>query len=334
MRVIAEGDLSTLNTLRIPSESDYLVYADTDSEVVDAIRFARDQSCDLKVLGGGSNVVLPSRVSGVVLKLTNDRLEVLEEDTESVLVRVGAGHDWHSWVMTSLEKGWYGLENLAYIPGTVGASPVQNIGAYGVEVESFIETVHYIELKTELKVSLSHAQCEFAYRESIFKQALDQRVAITHVDFRLNKTPAPNFGYAPLNQFAEERGAPTPEELAQWVIEVRRSKLPDPAELPNAGSFFKNPVISQAEFDALKVRFPDAPSYLHENGDKVPAGWLIDRLGFKGRRIGPVGVHEHQALVLVNFGGDATDVGHAADEIKAAVFKQYGVRLEQEPRPF
>lgn len=326
--------LKTFNTLGVNAFAEYMTQVSSIDALKEVIEYASDANLPIKVLGGGSNVVLANEVSGLVLQYTNDSLEMLSEDEEYVLVRVGAGLNWHEWVMSSLKKGWFGLQNLAYIPGLVGAAPVQNIGAYGVEVKSVIRLVKGVMLDTGEEFELSNEACQFAYRESIFKHELNEKVLITSVDFRLSKTPQVDVSYAPLDQMAKEQGMPTPLTLANWVIEVRKSKLPSPDILPNAGSFFKNPVITFQQFDRLSEQFEHVPSYPQKEGVKVPAGWLIDQMGFKGKSFGPVSVHKQQALVLINEGGSGEDVLAAAQQIKQAVFDRYGIAIEQEPRIF
>jgi UDP-N-acetylmuramate dehydrogenase len=334
MKLQAQYSLRLLNTLAIDSTAEYFVDANNIADVEESLRYAQQHNLAVKVLGGGSNVVMADQVSGLVLKYSADKCVVLKETETSVRVMVDAGFNWHDFVLYSLEKGWYGLENLSYIPGLVGASPVQNIGAYGVEVKDFIVSVNGMYLNSGQRFSLSAEQCEFEYRESCFKQALNAQTLITSVEFELSKLANVKIGYAPLNSMAEERGVPTPKQLSEWVIEVRQSKLPDPIELPNAGSFFKNPVISLAQFEEFKIEYPNAPNYPQENLVKLPAGWLIDQLGLKGKAFGPVSVHKNQALVLVNNGGTGMDVVLAATEIKRLVKEKYKIELEQEPRLF
>jgi UDP-N-acetylmuramate dehydrogenase len=320
--------------MAIDSVADYLVEIESVDEFSQVLELAKQKNLPIKVLGGGSNVIMADAVSGLVLRYVGCRVEVVKEDQESVQVRVEAGLNWHQFVLMSLDNGWNGLENLSYIPGHVGACPVQNIGAYGVEVKDLIDTVEGVYIDSGESFSLSNAQCEFAYRESVFKQALNGKTLISHVTFKLSKLNDVNVAYAPLNQMAEEQGVPTPKQLSEWVISVRQSKLPDPADLPNAGSFFKNPVVSQAQFEELDSRYENMPSYANDAGVKLPAGWLIDKLGLKGHSFGSVSVHKRQALVLVNQGGTGKDVLSAAEDIKQRVKVEYGVRLEQEPRLF
>ncbi len=334
MEIKKKYPLINNNTLAIDSTAEYFAQPENESEVQACLHYASEHNLAVKVLGGGSNVVMSDCIEGLVLKYIGQKCEVLCEDQNGVTVRVDAGYNWHEFVMFCLSKGWYGLENLAYIPGCVGAAPVQNIGAYGVEVKRCICSVSGVYLHDGNKFRFSNEQCVFDYRESCFKQALNGQTLITYVEFELTKVASVQVEYSPLNLMAKERGVPTPQELAQWVIEVRQSKLPDPNVLPNAGSFFKNPVVPEDKFEKLLSRFPELPGYPQKKGVKLAAGWLIDRLGFKGKEFGPVSVHEMQALVLVNKGGSGRDVLNAAEQVCDAVYERYGVRLEQEPRLF
>lgn len=322
------------NTLGINATAEFFARAASIGEVKECLAFAVDNHLHVKVLGGGSNVVMASHVNGLVLSYSNRDLSVLSETNKDVTIKVGAGYDWHEFVLFCLSQGWYGLENLSFIPGTVGAAPVQNIGAYGVEVKDFISSVLGVMLIDGSAFVKGRASCGFAYRESCFKQELDGKVLITDVEFTLSKEPCVQVDYAPLDKMAEERGLPSPHELSDWVVQIRKSKLPDPRVMPNAGSFFKNPVVSKVKFQELSGRYPNMPNYPQAEGVKLPAGWLIDNLGLKGRVFGRVQVHSMQALVLVNNGGSSQDVLAAAELIKGAVQKAYGVQLEQEPRAF
>lgn len=334
MQVSRGVSLKQFNTLKVNAEAEYFCRIQSDTDIQKAIQFAQDQSLDIKVLGGGSNVVMSSRIQGLVLLVNSVGVDVIEQDDESVCLKVAAGENWHEFVMWSLRQGYYGLENLALIPGSVGAAPVQNIGAYGVEVERFICKVEAFDLKTGEMKEFDRTECQFAYRESIFKNEYDGHYVIANVVFRLNKQADVKVEYAPLNQMAEEQGLPTPMQLAQWVIDVRNQKLPNPSELPNAGSFFKNPVVSNEKFRDLEQQYPGMPHYVQEVGVKLPAGWLIDQLGLKGHSFGHVRIHDKQALVLINQGGAAEDIANATKQIKQTVKQAYGIELEQEPRVF
>jgi UDP-N-acetylmuramate dehydrogenase len=269
-----------------------------------------------------------------VIRIANRGIALLEETSDTVLIGVQAGENWHELVIQCLKKGWFGIENLSLIPGSVGAAPMQNIGAYGVEVKQVIEHVHYYDLgKKEMKI-LSNAECRFGYRESIFKQELKDKAVIWQVDFRLSKQPSAKMEYGDIKAVLDGKGLlnPTPKDVSDAVIQIRQSKLPDPAEIGNAGSFFKNPVVDVAIYNVLKENYPEAPSYPAGDGlVKIPAGWLIEKAGWKGKTIGNYGVHARQALVLVNYGGaKGSDIYQLAKDIQADVLAKFGVELQME----
>ncbi len=334
MKIESQFPLLEFNTLAIKANAQYAATVKTPSELEQCLEFARSKQLEVKVLGGGSNVVMADYIPGLVLMYGDQTCELLSESDSQVTIKVGAGYNWHEFVMFCLLQGWYGLENLVYIPGSVGAAPVQNIGAYGVEVKDLISSVRGVYLDSGKSFELTSAQCEFSYRESCFKQGLNGKTIITSVTFTLSKLASVSVGYAPLDKLAQQHGTPSPLELASWITELRQSKLPNPSELPNAGSFFKNPVVSQVDFKRLIGRFPQMPNYPQGKNVKLAAGWLIDQMGFKGRSFGLVGVHEKQALVIVNKGGSGAQVLDAAKQIKLAVKECYGIELEQEPRVF
>lgn len=326
--------------MAVPALADHFIELECEQDVVRALSIINTENrtdeslsdCVL-VLGEGSNLVLNNQFRGWVLWNQIKGVEVLDENDSEILVKVGGGENWHKFVQTCLDNGWYGLENLSLIPGTVGASPVQNIGAYGVEVKEFIEQVTFVELKSAQIQYYNSTQCEFEYRESVFKTKLRNQTIITHVTFRLSKVLKPNLTYGPLQDLMEKNDL-SAQEISDRVVEVRKSKLPDPNELPNAGSFFKNPVVDSAQHDKLISRFPDIVSYSQSNGElfKIAAGWLIDNAGWKGFKKGSVGVHDKQALVLVNRGGKGSDILNLAEDIKSSILDKYGVSLEIEPR--
>ena len=281
------------------------------------------------LLGEGSNTVFIEDYNGAVLLNQIKGLEV-SESHEAFHLRVGAGENWHRLVTTALEQGWHGMENLALIPGSVGASPIQNIGAYGLEVGTFIETVEMVDRASGNVVILSHDECCFGYRDSVFKQELSGKVIITHVNFVLPKNYQLNTSYGELSTLSD----PTPKTIFDKVISVRSSKLPNPEKLGNAGSFFKNPVIDVARFNTLKEENPEIPFYnIGGNQVKIPAAWLIDQCGFKGKQTGDVRCHPTQPLVLTNLGkATGKDVVKMAQDIMAAVESKFGVPLEPEVR--
>ncbi len=287
------------------------------------------------VLGGGSNVVLTRDVAEVVLKVEVKGLRLVAETADAWVVEAGAGERWHDLVAWTLDQGWPGLENLALIPGTVGAAPVQNIGAYGVELAERFESLDGVDLVTGRGVTLDGAMCRFGYRDSVFKHELAGKTVITSVRLRLPRPWRPVLGYLELERKVAETGNAHPDArtVFDWVCAIRRHKLPDPATLGNAGSFFKNPVVSAEQCRDIIGRDPEVVHYLLPDGRvKLAAGWLIDACGWKGKTVGRAGVYEKQALVLVNRGGaSGAEVVTLARAIQESVYGRFGIRLEPEP---
>jgi UDP-N-acetylmuramate dehydrogenase len=295
------------------------------------------------VLGGGSNLVITGDVRPLVLKVEMAGRRLLRETDKGWLVEAGAGENWHRFVQWTIEQGWPGLENMALIPGTVGASPVQNIGAYGVELQDRFHSLDAVDLHTGQVFTLEAAQCGFGYRDSVFKHApadarglgLAGRALITRVRFWLPKPWQPVLGYADIERRMQETGNPAPDArtLFDWVVAIRRAKLPDPAVIGNAGSFFKNPTVTPEQCADIIAREPRVVHYPMPDGTvKLAAGWLIDACGWKGRGVGNAGVYEKQALVLVNRGGaTGGEVMTLARAIQTSVYERFGIRLEPEP---
>lgn len=285
------------------------------------------------VLGGGSNVLLTGAVKGTVLLNRIPGIELIEEDEDSVVLRVGAGEVWHHFVEHVIAQGWGGVENLSLIPGTVGAAPIQNIGAYGVEVKDVIHSVEAWHWEQRNFIRIAAADCHFGYRDSIFKAALKDKAVVTRVNFRLSKKPVLHTEYGAIRDELQAMDVPASlANVAAAVVRIRRSKLPDPAQIGNAGSFFKNPVVPAALFEELRQRFPEMPSYTSpDGGRKLPAGWLIEHCGWKGFREGDAGVHARQALVLVNYGKAAgSDIKKLSERIMDSVAQEFGISLERE----
>lgn len=285
------------------------------------------------VLGGGSNVLLTAPLRGTVLLNRIRGIEKISEDAESLSLRVGAGESWHELVQYAIGNALGGIENLALIPGTVGAAPIQNIGAYGVEVKDAISEVQAWHWERGEMISLRGDECRFGYRDSIFKQELKGKVVVTHVCFRLSKHPKLHTEYGAIRDELAIMGAePSVQSIAQAVINIRRSKLPDPAQIGNAGSFFKNPTVSESDFEMLRTRFPLMPFYSLPDGNvKLPAGWLIEHCGWKGFREGDTGIHAKQALVLVNYGSATGEkVWALSERIIESVRAEFGISLERE----
>jgi UDP-N-acetylmuramate dehydrogenase len=287
----------------------------------------------LLILGGGSNVLFTKDVHGYVLKNEVSGIDIVKEDEDHVYVKAGAGENWHQLVLFCLEHNLAGMENLALIPGNVGASPMQNIGAYGVEVRDVFEHLEAFSIPDRKTVTFSNSDCEFGYRDSVFKNRYKNQFVITHVTFRLNKHPVYHTSYGALNDELDKLGRLVNiHSIADAVINIRRSKLPDPAVIGNAGSFFKNPTVSSMVYDQLKIRYPSIPGYPQgSNMVKLAAGWLIEQAGWKGYREGDAGCHAKQALVLVNYGAaSGSQIYQLSQKIRKSVMDKFGVELERE----
>jgi UDP-N-acetylmuramate dehydrogenase len=327
--------LDCFNTLRLPARAAWFAAVDS----VDGLRAVLDdprvQGLPRLVIGGGSNLVLAGDFAGLVLHVAFHGRSCVQQDEGAFYIRAGGGENWHDFVRWTLEMGWPGLENLSLIPGTVGAAPVQNIGAYGLEMAEYFYSLRAYDLDTGKTVGFDKRDCAFGYRDSFFKQAGKGRYLIAAVTFRLPKKWKPVTGYADVSRELEAQGiaVPTPLQLSDAVIAVRRRKLPDPAEIGNAGSFFKNPVVSADDHARLVAAHPGLPSYPQADGGvKLAAGWLIEQAGWKGRCLGPVGCYEKQALVLVNHGGaTGADVLAVSAAVRSDVRVRFGVDLEPEP---
>lgn len=288
----------------------------------------------LKIIGGGSNILLTQDQDAYILKNEIKGIEIIDEDSDEVLVKVGAGENWHNLVLWTISHGLGGIENLALIPGCVGAAPMQNIGAYGVEQESVFHSLKAIDLKQGTSKLFFREDCQFGYRESVFKNELKDRYIITHVNYIFTKNPQLNTSYGAINSKLKENGIdkPTIADVAEAVIEIRKSKLPDPKHIPNTGSFFKNPIVSVEKYERLKAEFPDMPSYpVDDQHVKIPAAWMIERAGYKGKQIGDAGTHKSHALVLVNYGGaTGKEMMAFATSIQDGVETMFSIRLVPE----
>jgi UDP-N-acetylmuramate dehydrogenase len=292
------------------------------------------QGIERLVLGGGSNVLLTRDFEGLVIKIGLKGIQKIREDQHHVWLKVAAGENWHEFVLHCIEQGYAGVENLSLIPGTVGAAPMQNIGAYGVEIKEVFEELTALNIATQQLVTFDLPTCRFGYRESIFKHEAKGRYIIVDVTFRLNKVPTYHVNYGDIQQTLAEMGVSdlSIKAVSDAVIRIRQSKLPNPAEIGNAGSFFKNPEIPKEQFEQLKAQHPTMPGYETSPATmKVPAGWLIEQAGWKGHRSGNVGVHARQALVLVNYGGGTgLEIKALSEKIQASVFERFGVKLQAE----
>ena len=328
MTVRDNCSLADRNTFGMDVRADSLIDWASTEELKNALHGIEKP---ILMIGGGSNLLFMGDFKGTVLHSTISSIDIIGSTADQVHVKVGAGVVWDDFVAWCAINGFWGVENLSAIPGEVGASAVQNIGAYGVEAKDVIDTVQTICLADGSERDFSNSECNYAYRQSIFKNELKGQYAVAYVIFALSKVPQPKLGYGALEQEVERLGGPTLANIRQAVIAIRESKLPDPKVLGNAGSFFMNPVISEQEFAAIKTNYPDVPSYPAPGGIKVPAGWLIEKTGWKGRSLGPAAVYEKQALVIVNKGGaTGADVKHLADTIIADVKQKFGITLSTE----
>jgi UDP-N-acetylmuramate dehydrogenase len=328
---IENYSLKHLNTFGIDAKARYFARFRSLEELEQLISVVKRDP--LLILGGGSNVLFSKDVHGYVLKNEVSGIDIVKEDEDHVYVKAGAGENWHQLVLFCLEHNLAGMENLALIPGNVGASPMQNIGAYGVEVRDVFEHLEAFSIHDRKTVTFSNSDCEFGYRESVFKNRYKNQFVITHVTFRLNKHPVYHTSYGALNDELEKLGRPVNiQSIADAVINIRRSKLPDPAVIGNAGSFFKNPIVSSAVYDQLKIQYPSIPCYPQGgNMVKLAAGWLIEQAGWKGYREGDAGCHAKQALVLVNYGGaSGIQIYQLSEKIRKSVMDKFGVELETE----
>ena len=287
------------------------------------------------IIGGGSNIVLTKDYEGIVILNKIEGIQLVEETESYVKIKANSGENWHQFVLYCIENNWGGIENLSLIPGTIGAAPMQNIGAYGVEIVNVFDSLEALNLETLELETFSKLQCEFGYRESVFKRKLKGQYFIYSVTFILTKNHQLNIDYGDIQTTLQAHNV-DPEkaniqQVSNAVIEIRQSKLPNPAVLGNSGSFFKNPTISTAHFQQLKIDFPEIKGYEQPNGVKVPAGWLIEQCGWKGKRVGETGSHVKQALVLVNYGNATGNEVHAlALDIIKSVKEKYGISLEPE----
>ena len=331
--------LRVFNTLGLPAMAAHLVRVDSEAAVRRVVDHPRWGVAPKMVLGGGSNMVFTRDPSALVIKVEVGGVRVAHEDAQAVIVEAGAGVGWHDLVCWTLARGMPGLENLALIPGTVGAAPVQNIGAYGVELKDRFHSLVAVDLVTGRTVELDAHVCAFGYRDSVFKHnafgGLAGKSVITRVRLRLPKPWQPVLGYLDLQRRIDDTGitSPLPQQVFDWVCDIRRAKLPDPALLGNAGSFFKNPVVSAEQCRDIIARDPGIVHYPLEDGTvKLAAAWLIDACGWKGRSVGRAAVYDKQALVIVNRGGaTGAEVLTLARAIQTSVYERFGIRLEPEP---
>lgn len=330
--------LQAYNTLAVPVKTRWFIEANTHQDIVFALAFVREQQCPLLVLGGGSNVVLVDDIAGLTLHVNTRGVSIENETDTTVLLSVAAGENWHDTVMYCVEQSWCGVENLALIPGSVGAAPIQNIGAYGVELTQCFSYLEAIEISTGKVQRFGRDACQFAYRDSVFKQQAKDQYVITRVVLALSKQPQWHIHYPALQErlAAIEASELSSAVIAQAVIDIRRSKLPDPVDIPNAGSFFKNPIVSAECYRDIKRQYPHIIAYAQDTQPptyKLAAGWLLDQAGWKGTDVKGVAMHKDQALVLTNpHRLSGADLLAFVAQVKADIHQKYTLELEVEPR--
>lgn len=339
MMIQENVSLKTYNTFGIDVTARFFVEITHVKDLQKLIQQPIYKEQEKFILGGGSNVLLTQDFDGLVVKINIPGIEVIEENEEAVWVKAGAGENWHQFVLHCIARGYGGIENLSLIPGTVGAAPMQNIGAYGVEIQDVFASLEAVHLTTGELRQFDHDDCQFGYRESVFKNTLKGKYIITHVTFKLSKQSQINTSYGAIEETLKVLRAqdgyqarPAIQEVSDAVIHIRQSKLPDPREIGNAGSFFKNPVVEARKFEELRQQYPQVPGYNQPDGTvKVPAGWLIEQCGWKGKKVGNTGVHSKQALVLINHGSaKGKEVWDLAMQIKASVWEKFGVEISPE----
>lgn len=333
MEIQEQVSLKAYNTFGIDVKAEYFVEVKTEAELVELCQSDFLQEKQHLVLGSGSNILFTKDYNGVVIKNSIESI-VFKKSGKLVRVIAGGGTNWHDLVLESLKKGANGLENLSLIPGTVGAAPVQNIGAYGVELKNIFEQLKAVEISTGKVKVFTKAQCTFSYRTSVFKKELKGKYVITEVTLDLHNTKAVNTSYGIVNNILKDKGIsePTSHQVSEAVISIRESKLPDPAKIGNAGSFFKNPVIPKINYKELQIKNNGMPAFPQANNKvKIPAAWLIEQAGWKGKTVGEVGVSPDQALVLVNYGeGTGKEIKDLSKAIQDSIFKKYKINLELE----
>ena len=334
MIVQKDVQLKPFNTFGIEATAKYFIEVSSIDQLQGILQSPDYQSTERLILGGGSNMLLTKDFDGLVIKIAIKGFEVVNENDNNIWIKAGAGIVWHDLVMQCVNQNYAGMENLSLIPGTVGAAPMQNIGAYGIEIKEVFEELQALEIATGEIKTFDKAMCNFGYRESIFKHEAKGKYIILNVTFKLNKKPTFHIEYGAIKDTLAEMNISemSIKSISDAVIHIRQSKLPNPAEIGNAGSFFKNPEIPNTQFEALKAQFPTIPAYpVSETTTKVPAGWLIEQAGWKGQRFGNIGVHAKQALVLVNYGGGkGLEIKELSQKIQASVKEKFGIQLSAE----
>lgn len=334
MKIIENYSLKSLNTFGVDVKTRYIAEIFSDNDLFKLLEDKEFESVRKFILGGGSNILFTKDFEGLVIKNSIPGINIIDEDDESIIIETGAGVNWDDFVSYCVEKKWCGVENLSLIPGTVGAAPIQNIGAYGQELKNVLYNLEGIFIETGEKKIFNNYECKFSYRESIFKNEFKNKFVITRVGFKLSKKPEVNISYPPIREELNNRKISDPKirDLRKIVVDIRNSKLPDPKIIGNAGSFFKNPVVRNDKFKMLKEKYPELNSYpVDDDHVKLSAAALIEKCGWKGKRIGNCGSYEKQPLVIVNYGeATAGEILELANNIRLSVEENFEVTLQQE----
>lgn len=334
MNIIENYPLLKLNTFGIDVKAKYFTFINTINELIELTETNVFKDLELLILGGGSNILFTKDFDGLVILNNIKGKEIIDQNQQSIFLKIGAGENWHELVMYCVDNGWGGIENLSLIPGNTGTAPMQNIGAYGVEIkETFIE-LEALEISSGKIVKFNNSDCEFGYRESVFKNKMKNQYIILNITLELKKNPILNINYGDVKAILESQNIKNPaiKEVSNAIISIRQSKLPDPKKIGNSGSFFKNPIVSLNQREQIKKKYPNVVNYeINENEFKIAAGWLIERAGWKGKKFNNYGIHEKQALVLVNYGlANGMEIFELSEKIILDIKDKFGITLERE----
>ena len=334
MNIIENYPLLKLNTFGVDVKAKYFTSINTINELIEATKTNVFKDLELLILGGGSNILFTKDFDGLVILNNIKGKEIISQNQQSIFLKIGAGENWHELVMYCVDNGWGGIENLSLIPGNTGTAPMQNIGAYGVEIkETFVE-LEALEISSGKIVKFNNSDCEFGYRESVFKNKMKNQYIILNITLELKKNPVLNINYGDVKAILESQNIKNPaiKEVSNAIIRIRQSKLPDPKKIGNSGSFFKNPLVSLNQLELIRKNYPNVVNYeINENEFKIAAGWLIERAGWKGKKFNNYGVHEKQALVLVNYGlANGMEIFDLSEKIILDIKDKFGITLERE----
>ena len=334
MNIIENYPLLKLNTFGVDVKAKYFVSINTINELIEVTKTNVFKDLQLLILGGGSNILFTKDFDGLVILNNIKGKEIIDQNQKSIFLKIGAGENWHELVMYCVDNGWGGIENLSLIPGNTGTAPMQNIGAYGVEIkETFVE-LEALEISSGKIVKFNNSDCEFGYRESVFKNKIKNQYIILNITLELMKNPVININYGDVKAILETQNIKNPaiKEVSNAIISIRQSKLPDPKKIGNSGSFFKNPIVSLNQLELIKKKYPNVVNYeINENEFKIAAGWLIEKAEWKGKKFNNYGVHEKQALVLVNYGlANGMEIFDLSEKIILDIKDKFGITLERE----